>query len=363
MRTMNDIDLSPLLESGADAGSIEVFGVRVGESASLLRDAPLTGVKPKIHPQNTTYHLGGRVTREDADGVEREVPLLRLFDEVLENGGLLLAGVVRFVVDGGVVRQIIVEGPALDVLRITCEVEIASRFGAPAGHERKFGRRTAYYPARDFSVAWSAAKNGLDHVTLGGVSGWTEPRLGARELLSLLSESWSGFEAHAFAVPPESTPPIYHRYLRAKALCTALGLGSVADAANGDFIARGDPSRYEHVVERLRLASGWNKRTIARRAHYDSFDETYQWLFNFRRQAHALLEYNSGIHVCGAATKLGAISIIEQAATPLRTSLEPIDAALLGFLDPEGRSFPLRALVEHHGYSDVDLNDLDADWY
>ncbi|HEU4405726.1 MAG TPA: hypothetical protein VFS43_10580 [Polyangiaceae bacterium] len=362
---MNALDLRRLLEPGADAGSIDLFGVRIGGSAAPLRDTPPDGAEPRLPGIQRLDGPFARMVRAGADGVEREVPLAQLFDEVLEVGGAVVVGGVRVWVAGGVVCRAFVRGPALDALGVEREADVVARFGEPAGYVRESGLRFAQYPARDFSVAWHVGENRLDHIVLGGISGWTEPKLGARELLDLLLESWNAFEEGGFAEPPESQQPLYHRYLRARALCAALGLGDVGEAAKGDFLERGDPSRYRRVRERLESASPVPPERGHRpspQSDAESLAFVYRDLLRFRRHAYTLLGHNNGWLACSDRMILGAIATTDRAAEPLRASLEPVDAALLGFLDPEGRSFSQRELVERYGYSDVDLRAIDLDW-
>jgi hypothetical protein len=272
---------------------------------------------------------------------------------------------VAMYVESGAVARVVVRGSALDALKIRREAKIARRFGKPAGHVNELRWRIAQYPERDFCVAWHVEENRLEHVRLGGVSGWSEPRLGARELLELLLEAWNGLEKYGFEQPPSGQPPLHHRYLRIRALCQALQLGSVADVASGAFLKRRDPSKHERVCAQLRASSDLPDDVLASMNHWGtrSLDWAYRSLLDFRRQAWRLMEHNSGWLECGDPLLLGMIRITDEAAEPLRASLQPIDELLLELLDPDHRSFALTELVERYGYSDVDLRQLDTDWF
>jgi hypothetical protein len=364
---MNGPGIARLLDPDATASAIEILGVHVGGPAALLRDAPLTGVST----------ARGFRAKPDASAAGRNdddtgPSLSSLIDEAFESAGWLMTDQVKFRLEGGVVRQIVVSEAALDALRIENEGDVIARFGEPAGYERRFGLRTAFYPARDFSVAWHVAKKRLEQITLGGEAGWVEPTAGARELLNLLLESWKSFEEDGFAEPPASQAPLYHRHRHASALCAALGLGSLADAAGGAFVERGDVRRFRRVCEQLRAESSLPAHLLEEFAlppewrtddNADELSQVYQGMLGFYRQARALLSYNRGWSVCSDPVWLGLIRMTNKAAKPLEASLVPVETALLGFLDPDDRRFPLRELIARYGYTDVDLGEIDAEWY
>jgi hypothetical protein len=344
---MDLLDLRPLLAPGAGATAVDVFGARVGGPADPLRDAALTAAEPKL-------------ARDDA----RERSLAERVDLTVERGGWLRVGDVAVAVEGGRVARVFVRGPALARLGVAREADIAARLGAPAGHEWSYGCRVAQFPGRDLAVAWHVREDRLEFVQLGAVATWTEPTLGARDLLALLVESWDQLAVHQFAEPPAEPPPLWHRWRRATALCDALGLGTLAAAATGRFLEHAARDRHAAACERLRAASGLSASELADDRHgVRSLDLTYQHLLRFRCTAEQLLRFNDGWLVCGDPLLLGMIHLTDESARPLRDSLMPIDALLVALLDPEARAIPRRELVARHGYTDVDLAQLDSDWW
>jgi hypothetical protein len=344
---MDELDLRPLLAPGAGAAAIDVFGARVGGPAAPLRGAPLTAADP-----------------HQPAGGEHERSLSERVDLTLARGGSLRTADVAVIVEHGRVARVHVRGPALARLGLAHEADIAARFGPPAGHEWTFGCRAAQFPGRDLAVAWHVREDRLEVVQLGGVAGWTEPTLGARDLLALLVESWDLLAVHQFAEPPAEPPPLWHRWRRATALCDALGLGTLAAVATGRFLEHAIRERHAAACERLRAASRLSAGELADdRRGARSLDVTYQHLLRFRCLAEQLLRFNDGWLVCSDPLLLGMINLTDESARPLRDSLAAIDALLVALLDPDARSFPRRDLIARHGWTDVDLAQLDSDWW
>src|SRR6185503_5331799 len=96
---MTRIDLRPLLNCCASGNSIEICGVRPGDPAARLCDAPLTGGEDR-RSQRRSYR-SGKIFRVLDAGYEQEIPLPEMVALVLKNGGVLHVGMIAFSIDRG----------------------------------------------------------------------------------------------------------------------------------------------------------------------------------------------------------------------------------------------------------------------
>jgi hypothetical protein len=84
-------------------------------------------------------------------------------------------------------------------------------------------------------------------------------------------------------------------------------------------------------------------------------------VLDFRRAAEQVIDFNGGVleasgwYFCG-------INLTESVGRALGEQLGEIDTVLSSLLDPERRVLPRTELVRRHGFPDVDLLDVDADW-
>lgn len=340
------LDLRPLLGLATRGDAVAVLGVRVGEPATKVERARLDDAE-----LTEPIHEGHAYRASDDD--LRARPLAERVARVCEGTGWLRGEGCALRVERGLIARIFVRGAALSTLEIDREADVRRCFGAPDGIERTCGAVAHHYPARALVVSWSAREGRLEHVALGPDS-WKEPRYGARELLTELLVHWRDLKAHRFEEPAEGS--IRARFHRLSALARALELGALKDVTQGAFTRR-EPARYAALLEDV-ARRGYRPRDAVR-PH--TADTLYRFLLDYRVDVERVLGATRGWLECSDPALLGMIATQTAIARSLREAIEPVDAWLCRLLDPEGRTFGERELIERFGWPDVDIMELELE--
>jgi hypothetical protein len=342
------VDLSPLLR-GARGETIRVAGVCVGDPAENVDRASLTGAEDR--GDGPRIYKDGSVYRQGPGGDHVEIPLVERVDATIRIGGVLRMGGVALSVAGGVIDRIFVRGPSLETLRIATEDDIERVFGPAEGKHWLLGQRHHYYPARGFDVAWDARTERVEHVALGARP-WTEPRIGAPELV----EELLALGVAAARGPEPKGGPERARHQRVAALARALGVGSAADVADGVFLdeplSTGRRAVLEELLQRSRFA----------RPYRDSSARTvFAMLLGYREGVRRVVQATSGWLECSDGALLGMIVTQNQIGGRIEELMVDVDRWLRTLIDPDGRTFEVRELIATYGWPDVDLWQLEAD--
>lgn len=349
------IDLSPLLRGATGAG-LRVAGVALGEPAVNVDRSVLTGAD-EAQPVEARIYADGVVYREGPGGLRTEVPLAERVDAVLARGGWLRVERVALRVDvRGAVDSIFVRGPALAELGIAREEDIVARFGPPAGHQLELGWRRHHYPERNFSVAWHIRESRLEHLALAQER-WTEPRLGARELLDELLAAHSQLAGQQWLEPADAVSRV--RYHRIAALARALGLPAPAALVRGEFLrgvlSAGREVVLEEITRQRAGTLGAERRMQAAPA------VLFRHLFEYRADVERVVRATGGWLECGDPALLGMIAVQNRLGSQLSEMMADVDRWLVALLDPSDQMFTLGALVAQHGWPDVDLTELEKE--
>jgi len=231
---------------------------------------------------------------------------------------------------------------------MTSEEKIAELLGPAAAHHRSIGTRYHHYPSRALVVAWEVRDGCVGHVALG-VDPWQEPRLGAAQLLAELLVIYGLLDASRWAEPRDGSARV--RYQRVAALTQALGLGTVAGLARGEFL-EGDlsPGRARVLAEIAAQGPRGERPPWSRTARV-LFDK----LLRYRHDVHGVIHGSSGWLECSEPALLGMLATQDRIGARLREMMSDIDRWLGSLMDPDGRTFELRELIAQHGWPDVDL--------
>ena len=355
------LDLSPLLR-GEHGAAIRVAGVRVSDAAASIERGALTGAEDNApdepgahHDRVYRYNADGtevNVYRSTSDGTQVEVPLAERVEGTLARGGVLRCGAIALRVADGAIARIFVRGPSLASLQITREEDIARRFGAATGHERIQERRVHHYSERGLAITWHDQERRVVEVTLGAVP-WHEPRLGAKELLAELVQAYDILLEAGEAVPSEGYPRV--RYQRAAALSRALGLDAVPDLLHGRFLAGELDAARRRVLEEVAARSPYDAPQYG-----NSAATLFEHLLRYRRDVDRVVRATSGWLVCGDRVLHGMIVTQDELGKQLAAMMGDVDRWLCTLMDPDLRTFELRDLIAHHGWPDVDLEELDS---
>ncbi|HWO25361.1 MAG TPA: hypothetical protein VNO30_41760 [Kofleriaceae bacterium] len=348
------LDLTPLFLRGAHGDTIRVAGVRIGDAAMSVERRALTGAEEDV-PDEPRTDRDGSVYRTASAGPPVEIPLAKRVDATLQRGGVLRCEQIELRVKYGRIESICIRGPSLASLEITCEADIARRFGAATGHQRALGWHIHHYSKQGFAIAWHDREHRLEHVALGGEP-WQEFMLGAEDLLAELIRAFDMLSKAGETAPPEGSARV--RYQCVAALAHALGLGTVPDVLGGRFL-EGELSAGRRRVLQEVAARGPLGEPL-----YDSTAETlFTHLLHYRRDVDRVVCATSGLHLplplCCDPILLGMIVTQNKLGRWLEALMMNVDRWLCKLLDPELRTFELRSLIAHHGWPDASLQELE----
>ena len=133
----------------------------------------------------------------------------------------------------------------------------------------------------------------------------------------------------------------------------------------GDFIDWKDPV-YEVFLERARSqflreeAEGRLSGTIELTAFY--LKPVFESLLKYRIALDESLYFNSGVSEAGDLFYFEFLKINEMNRV-IRRHLAIIDDLLVELISPTRQTFTRKQLVNEHGYPDVDLDEIDLDWF
>ncbi len=345
------IYLSPRLR-GAQGGAIGGAGVRAGDPAASVDRGAVTDAEdapegPRASTEGDPYRTGPY-----REPVERS--LRERIEATIRRGGFLRCGAIALAVKDGVIERIFIRGMSLGSLGVASEDEIADRFGPPAGHEHALGWRLHHYPARRLVIAWDPREGRVEHVALGA-DPWTEPRLGAKDLLAELLHAYDALAPCGWAEPASGAARVRHQ--RIAALARTLGLGAVWNVVTGRFLEGAPDTGRRGVLEEIAAYSGFPQA----RQHPSSAVMLFTHLLAYRNDVDRVVRATAGWLECGDRVLLGMIAAQDRMGRQIEALMADVDRWLCTLLDPAGRTFGLRDLIAHHGWPDVDLHALEID--
>ena len=165
-------------------------------------------------------------------------------------------------------------------------------------------------------------------------------------------EEWT--EAHQARNPPRLI-----RLRRLQAMFRAFGIAWDPRAfEEGGFIDPGDP-RYATILHRFepRRIPGIVSSFVAP----EHLARSFAILLEFRVDVQRVLDHPERIFASDGAI-LRALESMTAVATDLRTSVRLVDDGLAELISPGAVAFGLEEMRGEHGYPDVDLGMIDAEW-
>ncbi len=164
----------------------------------------------------------------------------------------------------------------------------------------------------------------------------------------------------------EKNPPRLIRLQRLKAMFHAFGIPFDPQSfREGGFIDWKDPV-YEVFLERARSqflreeAEGRLSGTIELTAFY--LKPVFESLLEYRIALDESLHFNSGVSAAGDLFYFELLKINEMNRV-IRSRLAIIEDLLVELISPTRQTFSHKRLVKEHGYPDVDLDEIDLDWF
>jgi hypothetical protein len=161
-------------------------------------------------------------------------------------------------------------------------------------------------------------------------------------------------------------PPRLVRLQRLRALAKAFDVQPGFEALwSGDFIAKRPFERYELFRQRVLSDCETRFPQVLRSARSPlqlwDVESIYRQLFQFLAQhAYPMLDVNGGV-LEASGFYLYPLYRVDLALAGIPEAIRPIEELVGLVVEPEGRSFTSRELAGH-GWPEVDLVALDADW-
>ena len=163
-----------------------------------------------------------------------------------------------------------------------------------------------------------------------------------------------------------SNPPRLVRLQRLRALAKAFDIQPGFEALwSGDFVAKRPFERY--ALFRQRVLSDCETqfpdvlRTAQRPLHIMDVESIYERLFQFlARNAYPMLDVNSGV-LEASGFHLYPLYRVGLALAGIPETIRPIEELAGLIVAPDGRSFTSQEFVKH-GWPEVELFEIDADW-
>lgn len=173
-----------------------------------------------------------------------------------------------------------------------------------------------------------------------------------------------------------SNPPRLIRFRRFRALLAAFGLPEDPETFSSGYFIDAADARYAALIPELvdmndnsvgnfstSLVDGSVRATFEplQPEEFDGLPSLFRTLLDYRSEVEACFQHTDGIM---AAPKIVWLSLkrVRHVNNAIRDVLEVIDEPLARLISPEGRSFTLEYLVEHHGYPTDDLDQIDWEW-
>ena len=164
----------------------------------------------------------------------------------------------------------------------------------------------------------------------------------------------------------EQNPPRLIRLQRLKALFHAFGIAfDPPSFQEGGFIDSEAPI-YEAFLERARLwflkERSEGRLPVMIKATASYLRPVFEMLLKYRIMLDEPLSFNDGILEASDLYWFGILKIDEMNGL-IRKRLAIIDDLLVELISPTRQTFTRKQLVNEHGYPDVDLDEIDLDWF
>jgi hypothetical protein len=155
-------------------------------------------------------------------------------------------------------------------------------------------------------------------------------------------------------------PPRLYRLRQLKAIFRAFEIPwDPAAFMEGKFFLR-DSVRYAPVLERA--AAELPETMAGPFGTVHQLPKCFEILLEYREKVERALAYSSGFQVA-AGLYAFAVRKTRQLNRVIRDNLSVVDDVLTACISPEAMTFTIDELARSYGYPDVDLHEIDADWW
>ena len=128
----------------------------------------------------------------------------------------------------------------------------------------------------------------------------------------------------------------------------------------GRFIQPEDP-RYDALLTKLATEMAEEPHSgIA--SNRDQLPEFFAILFSYRKRIDQVLSFSSGV-MEASGLYLQAHRVAGKLNRRIEDNISIIEDILAALISPEAAEFSVEQLARDHGYPDVDLGDIDEEWW
>ena len=126
----------------------------------------------------------------------------------------------------------------------------------------------------------------------------------------------------------------------------------------GKFIQPEQP-RYATLLSKLTAEM---PKESSRWAEAHQLPEFFAILYDYREQVGGVLAFSSGV-LTASGLYLHAHRKVGELNRVIQDNVAVVEDVLVELIDPEAAAFSVEQLASDHGYPDVDLFDIDSDWW
>jgi hypothetical protein len=133
-----------------------------------------------------------------------------------------------------------------------------------------------------------------------------------------------------------------------------------SEFARGNFIKADDP-RYEAAIDRMNSEL---EQMIAsnNKCRPDQLRQGLEILLDDRERLERVLSFSSGV-LTASGLYFYAYKTIEELNQSIRSRAAIVDDVLAALISPEGKTFAVEFLAREYRYPDVDLFEIDSEWW
>jgi hypothetical protein len=171
-----------------------------------------------------------------------------------------------------------------------------------------------------------------------------------------MSPSWDDWTEERLA----GNPPRLFRLRQLVALFQAFGIPWDSPSfARGGFIT---PTNRRYDALLAKLATEMQDRPRGTTADGHQLPEFFGILFSYRERIDHVLSFSSGVMAASGLYRR-AHRTASKLTDVIEDNIAIIEEPLIALISPEGAVFSVEELVRDYGYSDVNVGEIDDEWW
>jgi len=300
--------------------------------------------------------------------------------DIVENGWVNTANEDFYcyrIVDNKII-EFLIKKEGLASLEINKEQDIENLFGKADSIEKRNSWHYHFYSHKNLVVSWRDREKEIWGIYIGNTR-ITPTSYMAKDFIDIYLEfvnlvpnlsEWNE-EAISF------NPPRLYRFQQLKSLMKAFEIGEdlLKDFKRGKFLRNRNMFEYKLIdndVEKYidSTESQRRKERQKQQLEEDKIKAGISLLFTFTKflevieRADQLLKINSGVMEAGTLMGGYTVNKVWDLAHSIdKEKLDEVKELLCSMIDSEQKSFSRKILIEKYNFPDVDLEDIDMEWW